>query len=244
LDDAFRTIPEEVERSITQHTVAIVCSAGTSELGVVDPISKLSEIATAHNVHLHVDAALGGLIIPFLEPERQNKLAFDFRMDGVKSLTVDPHKMGMSTIPAGCVLFKDKAILEYIKTETPYLTETRQYTFTGTRSGASAAATWAVFEYLGRDGFTKAVKRCMKLTNSLSKEIETSGFQKVAEPTLNIVAFRTPNSKITAQNLRKAGWFVSYVPRLDCLRAVVMPHVKKRHLEAFLEDLKKATKHN
>jgi tyrosine decarboxylase/aspartate 1-decarboxylase len=244
LDGAFKVVPEQVERSITQHTIAIVCSAGTSELGVVDPIPKLSEIATSHNVHLHVDAALGGLIIPFLEPERQNKHAFDFRMDGVKSMTVDPHKMGMSTIPAGCVLFKEKAILEYIKTETPYLTETRQYTFTGTRSGASAAATWAVFESLGADGFKKTVRRCMKLTGFLSNEIEASGFEKVRDPMLNIVAFRTPNSKTTAQNLRNAGWFVSYVPRLDCLRIVVMPHVKQRHLEAFLEDLKKATQHN
>jgi tyrosine decarboxylase/aspartate 1-decarboxylase len=234
----FRANPQEIEDRITQHTVAIVGTAGTSELGVVDPIPKLSEIALAHKVHLHVDAALGGLVIPFLEPDVQTQLAFDFRLDGVKSLTVDPHKMGMSTIPAGTIIFRDRAILECIRTDTPYLTEAAQFTFAGTRSAASSAATWGVFDWLGREGFQKTVKGCMALTGFLSKEIEGAGLRLVTEPTLNIVAFRTSNSRQTADELRKKGWFISYVPRLDCLRIVIMPHLRKRHIEAFLRDLK------
>jgi tyrosine decarboxylase/aspartate 1-decarboxylase len=240
LDDTYRVSPEAVERCITRRTVAIVGTAGTAELGVVDPISELSEIALARGVHLHVDAAFGGLVIPFLEPIKQNALAFDFRLQGVKSITVDPHKMGMSTIPAGGILFRDRALLECIKTETPYLSETPQYTFLGTRSGASAATTWAVFESLGREGFRKTVKRCIALTSFLSKEIEALGLQLVVKPTLNIVAFRTSNTKKTAESLRKIGWLVSYVPRLDCIRIVVMPHLKKQRLQAFLKDLSKA----
>jgi len=242
LDGDFRVNPQEVEDRITKHTVAIVSTAGTSELGVVDPIPKLSEIASVHGVHLHVDAALGGLVIPFLEPKLQTRLAFDFQLGGVKSLTVDPHKMGMSTIPAGAILFRDKRILECIKTITPYLSETTQFTFAGTRSGAPAVATWAVFESLGREGFKKTVKRCMALTAFLSKEIEAAGLRLVAEPTLNIVAFRTSSSKCTADHLKRKGWFVSYVPRLDCIRIVVMPHVLRRHAEAFLKDLKETAK--
>ena len=241
LDSAYRVIPESVERCITERTVAIVGTAGTAELGVVDPIGKLSEIALAHGIHLHVDAAFGGLMIPFLEPEVRDTLEFDFRLEGVKSVTVDPHKMGMSTIPAGGIVFRDRASIEHIKTETPYLTETPQYTFVGTRSGASAAATWAVFESLGREGFRKTVKRCITLTRFLSKEIEALGLQLVAEPTLNIVAFRSFNSKKTAENLQKKGWLVSYVPRLDCIRIVVMPHLRKQRLQAFLTDLGKTT---
>jgi tyrosine decarboxylase/aspartate 1-decarboxylase len=80
----------------------------------------------------------------------------------------------------------------------------------------------------------------MKLTKLLSKEIEALGLDLVVEPTLNIVAFRTSDSRKTAENLRKQGWFVSYVPRLDCVRIVVMPHLKRQHVLAFLVDLGKS----
>lgn len=80
------------------------------------------------------------------------------------------------------------------------MTETLQYTFIGTRSSASVAAAWAVFESLGFEGFMKTIKRCMSLTTFLSKEIEKLGFQPVTKPTLNIVAFRTSNSKKTVDS--------------------------------------------
>lgn len=241
LDDTYRVSPKAVESCITNRTVAIVGTAGTSELGAVDPICELSQIALEHNIHLHVDAAFGGLVIPFLEPKMRDRLTFDFQFAGVKSITVDPHKMGMAPIPAGGILFRDKASLDAIKTETPYLTETPQHTFAGTRSGASAAATWAVLESLGREEFRKTVKHCTTLTGFLSREVRSLGLHLVVKPTLNIIAFQTCNSKKTAKTLRNKGWFVSYVPRLDCLRIVVMPHIRKRHLEAFLIDLGKVT---
>jgi tyrosine decarboxylase/aspartate 1-decarboxylase len=239
LDNAYRVLPESVERCITDRTIAIVGTAGTAELGVVDPIGRLSEIALAHRVHLHVDAALGGLVIPFLKPVEKDALEFDFHLEGVKSMTIDPHKMGMSTIPAGGILFRDQTYLKSIQTETPYLSDEVQHTFVGTRSAASVAATWAVFESLGREGFNKTVGRCMALTKLLAKSVENFSLKLVAQPTLNIVAFRTSNSKKTAENLRKQGWYVSYVPRLDCVRIVIMPHLKRKHVQLFLTDLSK-----
>ena len=237
LDSSFRVVPSSVERCINKNTIAVIGTAGTAELGAIDPIGKLSEIAREHGVYLHVDAAFGGLIIPFLEGVSDDVAVFDFRLDGVKSITVDPHKMGMTTIPAGGILFRDTEYLEQIKTQTPYLTDEFQYTFVGTRSGASVAATWAVFESLGREGFRSTVKHCTQLTKFLSSEVESLCFKLVTQPSLNIVAFRCSNSKLLAETLRKRGWFVSYVPRLDCIRIVVMPHLKKRRVKAFLKDL-------
>ena len=153
LDSSFRVNPSEVENLINKNTVAVVGTAGTAELGVVDPIDKLSEIALQHGVFLHVDAAFGGLVIPFL---KHTQPSFDFSLDGVESMTVDPHKMGMAAIPAGGILFKDATSLDYIKTETPYLTDKTQYTFVGTRTGASAASVWAVFKALGREGYSES----------------------------------------------------------------------------------------
>ena len=234
LDSSFRVDTSELEKCISYNTVAIVGTAGTAELGAVDHIDKLSEIALRHNVYLHVDAAFGGLIIPFLPDP---KPTFDFNLEGVKSITVDPHKMGMAAIPTGGILFKNAKTLDFIKTETPYITDKIQYTFVGTRTGAAVASAWAVFKALGIEGFQKVVGSCMKNTKLLTDGIEKAGFKLVVEPTLNLVAFRSKNSKGLSESLWAKGWFVSYVPRYDCIRVVVMPHVKSKHTEEFLRDL-------
>jgi tyrosine decarboxylase/aspartate 1-decarboxylase len=151
--------------------------------------------------------------------------------------------MGMAAIPAGGIIFRDSKTLDFIKTETPYLTDEFQYTFVGTRIGASAASAWAVFKSLGMGGFTKIVGNCMKTTRLLTDGLKNASFKLVVEPTLNIVAFRSRQStKHLAEKLWERGWFVSYVPRYDCIRIVVMPHVKKRHALAFLKDLIKIEK--
>ncbi len=242
LDNSYRVDPVSVEKCVGKNTVAIIGTAGTAELGVVDPIDKLSEIALKHHIYLHVDAALGGLIIPFMAECGYSTVDFDFRLDGVKSITVDPHKMGMATIPSGGILFRDRSYLDCLRTETPYLTEQFQYTFVGTRPGASAAATWAGFKSLGREGFTSIVDRCLKLTEFLASRLEGLGFELVTKPTLNLVAFRSSDSRLLALKLRRQGWFVSYVPRLNCIRIVVMPHVRRRHLVSFLTDLSEIAK--
>jgi tyrosine decarboxylase/aspartate 1-decarboxylase len=234
LDNSFRVDTSEVESCISKNTIAIVGTAGTAELGAVDPIDKLSEIALRHNVYLHVDAAFGGLIIPFLP---NPKPTFNFSLQGVKSITVDPHKMGMVAIPAGGILFKNAKTLEFIKTQTPYLTDKVQYTFVGTRTGAAAASAWAVFKALGMEGFQKIVGTCIKNTKLLAEGVEKAGFKLIIEPTLNLVAFRSGNTKGLAESLWTKGWFVSYVPRHDCIRIVVMPHVKSKHIHEFLQDL-------
>jgi tyrosine decarboxylase/aspartate 1-decarboxylase len=239
LDNSFKAVTSEVEKYISKNTVAIVGTAGTAELGVIDPIEALSDIAQRRDIFLHVDAAFGGLVIPFLAQAKPN---FDFELEGVKSITIDPHKMGMAAIPAGGILFKDAKTLNYIKTKTPYLTDKIQYTFVGTRTGAAAASAWAVFKSLGIEGFQKIVGSCMKNTQLLAEGIEKLSFKLVVEPSLNLVAFRSKNTKGLAEKLWNRGWFVSYVPRYDCLRIVVMPHVKRRHAVAFLKNLSEIEK--
>jgi tyrosine decarboxylase/aspartate 1-decarboxylase len=233
LDGNYRVMLTDVEKLMNKNTVAIVGTAGTAELGAVDPIQELSEIALKRNVHLHVDAAFGGLVIPFIE----KPLAFDFQIEGVQSMTVDPHKMGMAAIPAGGILFRHEEMLDQLKTETPYLSDKYQYTFVGTRSGAPAASAWAVFNALGVEGYTKIVSACMNNTLALAMGLEKSGYSLLCKPQLNIVAFKAKNTKQLSEALWSKGWYVSYIPRYDCIRVVIMPHVKRRHISAFLADL-------
>lgn len=235
LDNSYMVDPLQVAKSVSENTVAIVGTAGTSELGVIDPIEALSRISSQCKVWLHVDAAFGGLVIPFLA---DNKPQFDFSLGAVQSMTVDPHKMGMAVIPAGGVLFRHEEALDCLKTETPYLTDLYQYTFVGTRTGAAAASAWAAFKSLGIEGYRKIVGKCMKNTQLIADGLVEEGCSLVVQPSLNIVAFRSKGgTKHMSEKLRQKGWFISYVPRYDCIRIVVMPHVKKKHAEVFLKDV-------
>ncbi len=238
VDDSYRVDISDVRRRMNENTVAIVGAAGTVELGVIDPIGELSSLALDHGIPLHVDAAFGGLVIPFLKDLGYPVPDFDFGFEGVRSMTVDPHKMGLSTVPSGGILFRDVDYMKNIGTETPYLTSPHQYTFTGTRSGASAAATWAVFSAMGREGFRRNVSYCMGLTEYLQSELEDSGFEVLIRPTMNVLAFRSKNARELVGSLRGKGWFASYVPRIDCVRVVLMPHTTRQDLSDFLACLK------
>ena len=151
LDSEFKVDTASVESLINKNTIGLVGIAGNTEFGQVDPIEELSRLALENKLFLHVDAAFGGFVIPFLE----KPYPFDFEVPGVTSIAIDPHKMGLSTIPSGALLFRSPSFLDSLKVSTPYLTTKSQFTLTGTRSGASAAATCAVMKYLGREGYCK-----------------------------------------------------------------------------------------
>lgn len=238
LDSQYRVNPQEIQKLITPNTIAVVGTAGTAELGAIDPIDELSDTAQKNNIHLHVDAAFGGLIIPFLKKPPQ----FDFQLEGVKTLTVDPHKMGMAAIPAGGILLRDPEMLHYLKTETPYLNNNHHYTFVGTRTGASAASAWAVFKTLGFEGYRKAVSSCINNTQTLAGNLEQAGFKLLCKPTLNILAIRTQNPQALTTKLAKQGWYVSAIPRYNSIRVIIMPHIKRNNIIAFQETLCKTEK--
>lgn len=239
LDKDYKVDINSVHRLISDKTVAIVGVAGTTELGKVDPIEELSEICADRDIFLHVDAAFGGYSIPFLNETGYDLPKFDFSLPGVCSITIDPHKMGLAPIPTGGILFRDRRYLEVMSIETPYLTEDRQSTIVGTRTGASTAATWALMKYLGREGYREVAGRCMELTELLARGIKTTGFRLVTEPQLNIVAFYDDELSVweISDRLEEKGWAVSISSYPQAIRIIVMPHLKKEHIEMFLHDL-------
>jgi tyrosine decarboxylase/aspartate 1-decarboxylase len=240
LDENYRVDLSSVEGLISRKTVAVVGVAGTTELGKIDPIQGLSEICLDNDIFLHVDAAFGGFSIPFLQDAGYDLPEFDFKIPGVSSITIDPHKMGLAPIPTGGILFRHREYLESMSIETPYLTEDRQSTIVGTRTGASTAATWALLKHLGRDGYRKIATRCMELTHFLADGIKKAGFELITEPELNIVAFRSSTLSLDeiSQGMADKGWLPSISAYPRAIRIIVMPHIKKEHLENFLADLK------
>lgn len=255
-DSDFKVIPKSVNSLIDENTIGLIGVAGNTEFGVCDPIEKLSEIAVLNNLPLHVDAAFGGFVYPFLE----SPIRFAFDFSGVSSVSIDPHKMGLSVIPSGILIFKDKSVIDSslnkIQVKTPYLTSKYQSTLTGTRSGASVAATYAVMKHLGREGYQKNVAYCMDLTNHFQNELIKIGLKPHISPQINIVTVRVckrsehsagivsgedyeKTERIRKELLEKYGWNVSATKTIPALRFVLMPHVTKEEISALISDLKK-----
>jgi tyrosine decarboxylase/aspartate 1-decarboxylase len=239
LNNRFQMDVKAAEKAITSKTVVIVGVAGTTGLGVVDPLSELSEVASANNLYFHVDAAFGGFVLPFFKELGYEALDFDFRLPSVCSVTVDPHKMGLAPIPAGGILFRNTSISKAISMKVPYLpADSKESTLLGTRSGASAVAVWALLKHLGRAGYSAVVKRCLELTWKLVKGIQRiDGLDIVTEPTINVVGIKSDKTDIRLifNELKKCGWTVSLFP--EFLRIVIMPHTKASHIKGLLEDL-------
>jgi len=226
--------PDSVRELIDNDTIAIVGIAGTTEFGQIDPIEELSEIALEKNVFLHIDGAFGGFVIPFLD----KKYPFDFELEGVSSISIDPHKMGLSVIPSGALLIRDKKYLKCLEVYTPYLSSKSQFTLTGTRSGASIAATYAVLTYLGWNGFKSMVDRCLHMTDLIIEGMKDLDIYPVIDPKMNVLALNVPKICNIFDNLWKKGWCVSKTRKPKALRLVVMPHITEDIVYAFLKDFK------
>jgi len=240
LNSRFQVDVDAVRKAINPNTIAIVGIAGTTGLGVVDPISDLSEIAIEKDLYLHVDAAFGGFVLPFLKDSGVNVPEFDFACRGVRSITIDPHKMGLAPIPAGGILFRNETLRKTIAWNVSYLAggETEQATLVGTRTGASVVAVWAMLKHFGREGYRRIVRRCMRLTHRLADRIPNiKGLDIVTEPMMNVVGLKSDMFDIRniAQQLRAKGWAVSLFP--NHIRIVVMPLIRKWHVERFVGDL-------
>jgi len=231
----------ETENAIDDDTFCIVGVAGTTELGVIDPINELSDLCLKHRLYLHIDAAFGGFVIPFMKNIGYTISDFDFSLPGVTSITIDPHKMGMCPIPAGGIVFRDESLVEKIKWSVSYLSggDTQQTTFVSSRSGASVIAVWGMLMHRGMEGYESLIKKCMNVTDYLIKELDSiDELCPILQPTMNIVGITSKKYNIVtiAEAMRDKGWAISLFS--EHMRIVLRPSVTKKVIDTFIHDIK------
>ena len=215
---------EKMAEMVDKNTISIVGIAGTTEYGMIDDVRRIGKIALENDIFCHIDAAFGGMVIPFLP----DPAPFDFEVPGVSSISLDPHKMGLSTIPCGCLLLRKPEQFGTLNVDTPYLTVKKECTLAGTRPGADVAGAYAVIRLLGREGFRDVVAGCMENTRRLVEGMEAFGYKRAVNPIMNVATFS--DGKIPE------GWMVSHT-RAGHLRFVLMPHVTRDVVENFLSDM-------
>ncbi len=236
-DGSGRADVAAMAQAVGPDTALMVAIAGTTELGLVDPVEELSKWCARNEVLLHVDAAYGGYLLPFMEKANRTPVRFDLGLPGVWSLAVDPHKGAMATIPAGVLLMRDGRDWARTAVKSPYVSTDTQSTLSGTRPGAAAASTWAVHRHLGRAGLAGLAETCLDNAAYLAARLTELGCELVASPELAVVTFRASDPKALAGQLAARGFRVNIIPRFSALRLVVQPHVTRKAIDAFLAAL-------
>ena len=231
-----------IRKKINNNTAAIIGIAGSTELGTIDSIPELSEICKDENIFLHIDAAFGGFVIPFLKELKYNLPDFDFNLKGVSSISLDYHKMGYSAIPLGSLIIRNRDWLNKISISTPYISSEKQAGLLATRSGGPVAAAYAVSKYLGKKGYQDIIKNCMKNTEYTVNKINELGLKLVTEPKLNVLGVKLKDPLKVVKKLTDYGWKVNKMERLSAIRIVLMPHVTKDVIDEFIPIFKKVCK--
>ncbi len=211
----------------------VVLTAGITATGLVDPVAEVGKVCEEVDCYLHVDAAFGGFVLPFIHPD----IKFGFDVPAVRSVTIDPHKMGLAPYPAGGILARED-IFSHIETDAPYLTGGKNRSLLGTRQSGSVAAAYAAILHFGWEGYGENARRCMHHTGYLVRRAREEGFEILVGPLMNIVNLKLSNIVKIKDALFRKGWTVSTNPGYSSLRIVVMPHVTEEVIDSFLNDLK------
>lgn len=240
LDKDYRMDVSDLLDKLSEDVLMVLAVAGSTELGAVDPIERISDVIG--ETPLHVDSAFGGFVLPFLKEMGNSDPRigrWDFSVPGVNTLSTDPHKMGWSTIPAGCLLFREEHPLKYLAVESPYLTSPKAYTLAGTRDSGAVAAIFALMKLLGREGYVELVRSCMENTQHLKRSLVNLGLEPVMEPVMNVLAVRHDDPERIRLKLSERGFYISKVMEPSALRFVVMPHVNRGSIDGLVRELER-----
>jgi len=235
IDGTFNT--EQLETKINQNTILIVGSTPSYNLGIIDPIHSLAQIALKYNIPLHVDACIGAFLINYSE------INYDFSIKGVTSISADFHKYGHSPKGASCIMYSKKEILEnqyFIDEEWSggiYATST----ITGSRSGNVVALTWATLLSYGNDTYRANYNKIVTMKNHLIAEInQISGLYIIGDPKLSIVAISSDkiNINLLAEELKKKEWDLNIIQNPNGFHMCLTSYHTIEILNQFIKDIR------
>lgn len=241
LDADFRVDVEAVKKLINPNTILIVGSAPQYPQGVIDPIEDLARLAKSKGIGMHVDACVGGFLLPFLKKLGHPIPPFDLSVDGVTSISADLHKYGFSSKGSSIVLYKDKDLRRYqffILSEWPGGCFASP-SMPGTRPAGAIATAWGTLRAFGESGYLEIAKTCWDNTQKMQAGIRALGLEIVGKPETTIFGFSGKNVDVyaVADQMQLRGWYVDRQQHPICLHLMITP-AHTPHIEAFLKDLK------
>ena len=248
--------PAEAAAQCDENTIGVVTIMGSTMDGSYEPVAgiaaALDSLAAAGgpDVPIHVDAASGGFIAPFLQPD----IEWDFRVPRVASINTSGHKYGLVYPGVGWIVWRDSAALpEELIFKVNYLGgETPTFALNFSRPGAQVAAQYYNFLRLGYSGYRDVQQTCRDIARYLSGEIGGLGpFELLTDGSdLPVFAFRLRGDVTgfsvfdVSERLRMRGWqvpaytFPANLEDMAVMRIVVRNGFSMDLANLLLEDLR------
>jgi sphinganine-1-phosphate aldolase len=200
----------------------VVVSAPSYPHAAMDPIAEVAAAAAERGIACHVDACIGGFVLPFWT----GVAAWDLRVPGVTSISADLHKFGYAPKGASVLLQRgrDRQRSQYFATTKWPGYPVVNSTMLGSKSAGPLAAAWAIIQYLGVTGFRELAESCERSTNALVTLVDgIEGLRVVGAPTGPLFAVATDENVAEelrvdphhwADEARALGWVLQLQPAM------------------------------
>ena len=251
--------PDDVEPHVDENTIGVAAVLGTTFTGQSDDIRGINDLLAALenekglHVPLHVDAASGGFVWPFLYPHSE----WDFRLSHVHSINVSGHKFGLVYPGVGWLIFRGREDLsEDLVFYENYLGKTdATFTLNFSTGSAMVLAQYYNFVRLGREGYTYVMEMMRENARALAEHLMLCGdFELIGadDEQLPLVAFRLAEPRgydefdIAWQLSAERGWMVpAYTlppnaQNITIMRALVKETFSREMVDTLAADIARA----
>jgi glutamate decarboxylase len=258
-EDKFVIGPEDVEPHVDENTIGVAAVLGTTFTGHADDIAGINALLLrirdekGLDVPLHVDAASGGFVWPFLYPDSE----WDFRLEQVRSINVSGHKFGLVYPGIGWLVFREKSDLaEDLVFYENYLGKTdATFTLNFSTGASMVLAQYYNFVRLGREGYKHVMQAMEQNAKALAGKLEAMGdFELIGadKEQLPLVAFKLAGEKpydefdVSWQLSAERGWMLpAYTMPPDAeevkiMRALVKETLGRQQIDRLVGDIEQA----
>lgn len=263
--DRFVMTPEEVVKRVDDNTIGVVPTFGVTFTGHYEPIAQIAEALdnlehqTGLDVPIHVDAASGGFIAPFVQPE----ILWDFRLPRVRSINASGHKFGLAPLGVGWIIWREAADLpEGLVFHVNYLGgDMPTFALNFSRPGGQVVCQYYLMLRLGVDGYRRIHQNCYDVARHIARRITALGpfellFDGDSRNGIPAVSWtmrendRAPYSLFDlSDRLRARGWQVAAYTMVPNITDMTVMRVLVRHgfsldfADALLEDIRRSVEY-
>jgi glutamate decarboxylase len=246
--DRLHLTGSEAAARCDENTIGVVAVLGSTMDGSYEPVAEIAaeldrlQDRTGLDIPIHVDAASGGFVAPFLAPD----LEWDFRQPRVASINASGHKFGLVYPGVGWIVWRDAAALpEDLVFNVNYLGgEMPTFALNFSRPGSQVAAQYYNFLRLGFDGYRQVQQTCQDVAKYLASAIAAMGpFELLSDGSdLPVLAFRLADPAAAgytvfdvSERLRQRGWLVPAYTFPENMQEVAVLRIVVRN--GFSQDL-------
>jgi glutamate/tyrosine decarboxylase-like PLP-dependent enzyme len=233
-----------LRRAVGKNTIALAVSAPQYPHGVLDPVPAAGAIAQDAELPLHVDACVGGFVLPWLERLGRGVPAWDFRVPGVTSISADLHKYGYTAKGASVLLWRSMDFMRhqfFVATDWPggiYASPS----IPGTRPGGPVAAAWAAMQSIGEAGYMELARRSLAAADELRAGVETiPELIVLGDSRVTIVCYGAKDGAVdtyaVADRMEARGWTVDRQQRPASVHLTVTAN-HAGIVDQYVEDLR------